>query len=68
LPRTTTKEEEMTTATPTLEEVLEGRTDGAHSGEILVTQYQAAPIEDGESHGELQDALDNEILAGLVDL
>jgi hypothetical protein len=60
----------MTTATPapTLEDILQRRTDGAHGGEILVTQYQAPPIEDGQPHGELQDSLDNEILAGLVDL
>jgi hypothetical protein len=52
----------------TLEEVLDGRTDGAHAGEILVTQYQAEPIEDGETRRDLEDAIDNEILAGLVDL
>ncbi len=52
----------------TLEEVIDIRTDGAHAGEILVTQYQAEPIEDGEQRVDLEDAFDDEILAGLVDL
>ena len=52
----------------TLEEVIDIRTDGAHAGEILVTQYQAEPIEDGEQRTDLEDAFDDEILAGLVDL
>jgi hypothetical protein len=55
--------------TPKLHEIVDGRVDdGSHSGEILVTQYQAEPVEDGDRRGDLQDALDNEILAGLVDL
>jgi hypothetical protein len=57
------------TETRTLNDIVDGRIDdGSHGGEILVTQYQADPVEDGDRRGNLQDALDNEILAGLVDL
>ena len=52
----------------TLEEVIDTNTDGAYSGEIRVTQYQAPPIEDGEQRLDLEDAIDEEILAGLVDV
>lgn len=55
-------------AMKTLEEVIAESTDGAHAGEILVTQYQAEPIEDGDKPFNLEDAFNDEILAGLVDL
>ncbi len=50
----------------TLEEVIDTSTEGAYSGEILVTQYQADPIEDGDERVDIEDAFDEEILAGLV--
>ena len=50
----------------TLEEVIGDTTEAAYSGEILVTQYQADPIEDGEERLDIEDAFDEEILAGLV--
>lgn len=52
----------------TLEEVMDRRTDGSYSGEILVTQYQAEPIEDGDHRPDIEDHIDEEILAGLVDV
>ena len=52
----------------TLEEVIDTSSDGAYSGQILITQYQAPPIEDGEQRVDLEDAIDEEILAGLVDV
>jgi hypothetical protein len=52
----------------TLEEVIDTRTDGAHAGEILVSQYQAEPIEPGDARIDIEDAFDEEILAGLVDV
>lgn len=41
--------------------------DGSHAGEIFVTQFQAEPVE-SDQRFSLEEAMNREILAGLVDV